>query len=608
VSNAPQTGEGFIGAFQSALLPSAANYPLKTAYVYDSGSGLYMYSDGVRWKPFGNSERATIGYRVGVCGASTAERFNVLAGCDQTTYSRTKVNGVGTATIRTNAALPNLTQIGRKFRITSDKDPRIEGFFTIQSVVPEAGATRLTWIDDRDDLGPSSLPASDAINYVDPYFYTVSSGILAHASILLGGRLDPVVVACGSTNIIDDWSLNSQLPYNRIDQLLAQGPFAAIVVGAGIFGNAFLAGYGGDTVYASLVKLVNRLRGAAPHIFVEEPTSTRNVLANGAAAANQVPHQGMIYTAGARFLRKLWRDLAADCPFATIIPVNSVLTTPTVGTYSGAQADVDNAWPPVDSMNSDGTHSAYGASRLWGAAWADVFNRVLLPWLPEVGVYPDTVWNATYADTDGNPNMNIHSNWFDTVPTVAAGAPVTGVCPQGCTVTVANVNGSMSAVSSVVQNPEGGYDWMIQFADTGSGTNQGEIITLFDRGYTNQKLVTKLQAAAGKTLDIFVPIWCADMVENTIYAVECTLQLDYGSGLQQHCGWSDSGTFKMAGIGRAIDAGFNGVLRMPKQLVPADIANIVDAAIVMTVTVAPNQGVGLNLNFGIGAGVRVDIY
>jgi hypothetical protein len=604
----PSVGFGFLGAFAADRMPSPlVSNELQLIYVYDSGNGAYMYSDGTQWKPLGGDELAKPRYRVGILGASTTERMNVLYACANSTYSRRKVNGVGIATVRTNTPIETVLNVGRKFRLTCDRYPQIEGTFTLLSATVESGGHRLTWVDDRDDLGPSAIPGSANIHYIDPQLYTCSSGVMSHLSMCSGGRVDPVIVAVGGTNIVDDWSAPSSISYNRIDQLLSQGPFGAVVIGAGVFGDALLAGHGADEIYDALKTMCRRLRGAAPRVFVETPTSSRNVIPSSNAPFDSGT-MGGIYTAGAIVQRRIWRDLVAECPNVTIIPVNETLTTTVVGTYSGSDVDVTNGWGPADNFNSDGTHYAYGNARAMGATWARILNTEFLPWRPDAGSAPDNVWSAPYVDPDGNFNPNAHSAWYGTVPTISSGATVTGVMPQGCAVSVANGTVNMSGTSAVVFNPEGGSDWILTFVDTGAGSGAGQIITLKDGGYTGQKLLTKLQANPGKALEIWVNPMLSDFIDNTMKAWGCTLMLDYGSGLLPHCGTDDLGLYKQGAIGRAMNAGFDGPFRMPTTTVPLDSASLVDAQLQFTLYAVPSVSVGTNVTFGLRVGSRVDIY
>lgn len=605
----PSVGFGFLGAFAADRLPTPqTSNELQVIYVYDSGDGAYMYSNGSEWRPLGGDELAHPRNSLGILGASTTERMNILYACANSTYSRRKVNGVGTATIRTNTPIETVLNSGRKFRLTCDKFPQIEGTFTLLSATSESGGHRLTWIDDRDDLGPSAIPGGANIHYVDPQFYSCSSGVMSHFSMCSGARVAPTIVACGGTNIIDQWSFPSSIQYNRIDQLLSQGPFGAIVIGAGVLGDALLAGYGADAIYDSLKTMCRRLRGAAPRIFVETPTASRNIVPSSGAPWDSGT-MGGIYTAGAIVQRRIWRDLVAECPNVTVIPVNETLATNYVGTYSGADTDVTNGWPPADNMNSDGTHYAYGNSRQMGATWAQYVGPEFLPWRSGANAAPDNVWNAPYADPDGNYNPNAHSNWYPAVPTVAVGVSgVSGVMPQGCSVVLANVNVNMSGTSAVVANGVGGYDWIMTFADVGAGSNSGEIITLRDGGFTAQKLLTQLQNNPGKTLEIRARPMVADFIDNTVKAWGCTLMLDYGSGLLPYCGADDLGLFKQGAIGRAMNSGFDGPLFFPATTVPLDSASLVDAQLQFTLYCTPNVSVGTNMTFGLRAGARVDIY
>lgn len=603
-------GMGYAGSFRSDQIPRAADNEQQLIYVYDNGDGKYLYSDGTSWQTFGSSEQVAPDWKVGVIGASTDERENVLYGVVNSSWSRRRINGVGTATFLTSTTLDTVTNLGRPFRLTADKFPQIEGTFQVQTIVPSSGGHLITYIDDRDDLAASAIPSSTQIYYVDPAFYTVSSGSLAHTSMCMGGRISPVIVATGGTNIVDDWADPTTIQYNRVDQLLSQGPFGAIIIGSGIIGNAVLAGYGEDIVYAALDKLCKRLRGAGRRIYVETMTADRNVAANSSSTIRST-QQGQVFTAANRLNRRIWRDLPKSNPHVKVMAVNEAVTTSYLAT-GGAQADIDNAWPLVSIMNSDGTHKAYGASRLIGIARARAMMDDFLAWAPEEAIAPDNVWNATFADTSGNPNFNAHSAWWDktgtAMPTISSGASVTGLAPQGCTIAVASVSGSMSGTSSVVLNQEGGYDWLTLFSDTGAGSAQGETVTWTDAGFTGQKLLGQLKANPGKTLDIVVPVCLSDFPEDSVVSWGCALFLDYGAGLLPHCGVQNIGLFRQAAIGRAMDAGFDGPLRFPVTTVPLDAASLQDAQLQFTLTATPNTSVGTALQFVWRRGTRVDIY
>lgn len=606
----PQQGFGYRGAFQMAQLPDPTQNETNIVYAFDNGEGAYLYSDGYQWRAFTGGIAPTPSFKIGIIGASTAERMNVLYGCDPTTYQRQvdPNSGLAIATITTNTTLDSPLNVGRQFRITCDIYPQIEGWFTIQSVSASGSGIKITYVDNREPIGRNQVPANAQVHYVDPAFYTVSSGVLTHLSMAVGGGIQPVVAATGSTNSIQQWMFPATVYYNRIDNLLSQGPFGLIVVGSGMLGDALLAGYGPEEIYASLVYICNRVVSSGTRVAVETINASRNFRPNSNNPTNGGT-EGSIYQSGARLTRMIWRDLPNDIPNVIIIPVNETMVTNVVGTYSGAETDVQNGWPPIDLGNSDGTHYAYGMSRLIGAgAWAPVLMREVLPW--DSGCYsmPDCLWNATINDGDGNPNQNAMSAWFDVVPTVTATSPVTGLMPQGCRIDVSHPSASAVGTSAVTSNSEKGQDWIVTYADSGSGSSAGPTITLAITGFTNQKFLTTLQANPGKTLDIRLPIFVADIIENVWLAFEAALYVDYGTGMQPFCGSCDIGLYRQAGIGRAMDAGFDGIFHFPVTQVPFDSANIVGAELRLSLFGVPSTSQGLNTSLGVRAGGRFDIY
>lgn len=600
-------GWGYCGSFRSDQVPAAKAYAQQFAYVYDNGNGVYQYSDGVKWNQFGVNEFRLSTYRIGCIGASQTARNNPLYPCTNSTFSRTHVNGVGQGSVRVTSALDMVPSVGRRFRIYCDKYPQIEGSFNILTATAESGGTRLTYTDDREDVGPSAIPGAATIYFADPHFFTTMGGILTYASIASAGRARPVLFAVPNTNIVDDWNLSPGLQYNRVDEILALGPFGAIHVGGDLLLNALLAGYSSETIYASLVKLCNRLRGAAGRVFVEDFSNSRNVTYNSGSTLNGIV-QGAIYTAGARLLRRMWRDLVTDCPNVQLVPVNMALTSGSLGSYSGAQNDLDNNWPLADNMDANGNDFAYGAARQVGNLIGEIWSDAFLGWQPEVSRFPDSVWNGTVSDTSSQPNNNIHSNWFDTVPTVAVSSTITGVAPQGCTLVLANPGLGAAGTSSVVTNPEGGFDWLVTYSET-AGVAGPTSIVLQDAGYTGQEMWRKLVVSAGKTLDIYVPIFLTGIIDNTWRSIELALLVDYGSGLVPLCGGLvEMGTFTQLAGTKNLDTGFNGVAHFPEITIPADITQTTNAVIQLRLKAVGAIAKGANTQFGINAGIRVDVY
>jgi len=492
------------------------------------------------------------GLRVAFIGASTEIRAHPSWQVSAASYSRT--NGIATAvltyTLKDQFFLP-----GHKVRFCCDVRPDVEGAFELLTSTTVAGtSTTVSWPDPRPDVAAGEIVNNGFVH--DLHGWTITGGYPAFANLGVGGGLDMVVIATGSTNVIRDWD------DARMQQIVDQGPFDAIVIGTGILGNA-IKGYaaGGNATYQGVVQLVNRLRRVcAPRvIFVETLPLSRDV----------TPAQST-FTAASRLNALLWNQLQRDCPDVAIIPCGEALVQNYCAYNAAPSADVSNGWPEANALVGDGVHFAFAGSRMRGLVIADTLLRTMGRVVsPEMGMLPGTRQVATAPDPEGNYHPNQALGFWGNVDSTKAtltGTGISGVGPAGASFTFEAGRGASTAVGALRTNPSGGTDWVVTIAGAGSASGYTAALELAPAW-----LLTALNSAAnqGRSVDLILPVtlqiaplkilWVSIELAATVGGVEYTLA----------AAQAQQGQSTMAAEGRAMDAGYSGLMRFPRFKIPA---------------------------------------
>lgn len=501
---------------------------------------------------------ASGGLRLGIIGASTEVR--AYPQWAVSAYSR--VNGVATVvmdyTLKDQFFLPQ-----HRVRIACDTRADIEGAFDLlSSVTVGSTSTTVTYADPRPDIASGSMGGT-AFLY-DMHGCTVTSGFGAFANLAVGGGLDIVTIATGSTNVILDWD------NERMKQVVALGPFDAILIGCGILGNAIKGyGAGANAAYQGLSKLIERLRLACRprRIFVETLPLSRDVTPASST-----------FAAASRLNLLLWNKLQSEHPDVVVVPVGEALVQNYCAYNANPSADVTNGWPETNALISDGVHFAFAGTRMRGMVLGDTLLRSMGRVVsPEMGMLPATRQVANVADPEGNLHPNLALGFWGNVDTTKAtlsGTGITGVGPAGASVAFEAGRGASTAVGSLRTNPNGGTDWVV--AITGAGSASGytfaaELAPAWLLAALNDATVQR------RYVDLILPVtlqinplkvlWVSIDLVATVAGVEYILASAQAT----------QGLYTMAAQARAMDAGYSGNMRFPRFKVPAPATAYTDA-------------------------------
>jgi hypothetical protein len=491
------------------------------------------------------------GLRVAFIGASTEIRAHPMWQVPAASYSRT--NGTATAvldfTLKDQFFLP-----GHRVRFACDARADVEGSFEILTSTTSAGvSTTITYADSRPDVAAGALGATGFVH--DLHGWTITSGFPAFANLGFGGGLDMVVIATGSTNVIRDWD------DTRLRQVVDQGPFDAIVIGTGILGNAIKGyGAGANATYQGVVQLIGRLRRLC---------NPRLILVETLPLSRDVTPTDPTFTAASRLNALLWNQLQRDCTDVAVIPCGEALVQNYCAYNAAPSADVSNGWPEQNALIGDGVHFAFAGSRMRGLVMADTLLRTMGRIVsPEMGMLPATRQVATAADPEGNFHPNQALGFWgnvDSSKATLAGTGISGVGPAGASVTFEAGRGASTAVGALRTNPSGGTDWVVTIAGAGSASGYTTAIELAPAW-----LLTALNSAAnqGRYVDVILPL---TLQLNALKILWASIELAATVGGTEYilgAAQAAQGLFTMASQGRAMDAGYSGLMRFPRFRIP----------------------------------------
>lgn len=544
-----------------AVVPiSAADVSSPTRRMLADRSAVYQLSvspftqfrsDGSQLQPVGDKAgQASSGLRLGIIGASIEARGNPSWNVDPPTgYSR--VGGV--VTLVANRSIADHSWLpGHKIRVAADKRTDIEGTFEVLTSSVQAGvSTTITFLDPRPDVALGTVAANVNMSLHDLQCWTVTSGFQAFLNMALGGRLDIFTVATGSTNVVDAWGSE------RVDQLADQGPFDAVLIGAGPMGNAVKAGgYGADAAYQALVNLCELVKARInPRVvFVETLPLSRDV----------GPTSGVV-TSAYRATRRVWRDLPRQLAYVRVVPGGEAMVQ-NYGAYNSAPStDVANGYPEQSAYQDDGVHAAYPWARVRGFALGDAINREMARWVsPEMGCLVDTrqVNNAVDVDGKYNPNwaLGLWGN-VDATKATLSGTGISGVGPAGASASFDAGRGSSTLVGALQTNPQGGADWVVTI--TGAGSASGYTVSL---NYAPAWLLAALQSAQvqGQQVDLFLPLSLQLNALKLLWVDVSLVATVGGFEYVVASAQANLGQYGMAASSRAMDNGYSGVFRFPR--------------------------------------------
>lgn len=490
------------------------------------------------------------GLRMAIIGASIEARGHPLWSFTAANFQR--VNGLVTMGFAVQIAEQHFLP-GHRIRIACGGRPDIEGTFTVVSCVVTGFGTQVTYNDARADIAANTLGEGGELQ--DLQSNSLAASWQAHLNIALGGKLDIVTVATGGTNIVSHWGAD------RVAQVAAQGPFDAVLIGAGVLGNALKAGQGPAAILTALRTLIE---------LVHTELNPRLVFVEGVPLSRDIAIASAAYTAGENLNRAIYRDLQREYPYVRPV-IGGEAMGQNYSAYNAApSADVQANYPEAGALAPDGIHASYGWSRIRGYVVAESMLPFVALWpVPEMGAFPCTRQVATAADPDGKKHSNLALGFWgnvDSTKVALAGTGVSGVGPAGASVSFTANRNTSTVVGSLQTNPAGGTDWLLAITGSGGAT-----------GYTFQAdmapawLLSALNDATvqGKPVDLFVPM---DFQFGATKIMWMSLELLATAGGQQYplaAGFANRGSNQMAAQGRTMDAGFSGVVRFPRFVVPA---------------------------------------